>query len=241
MPGSSCGKEGMNREAVLAVIPKNELALAEKNEAARAERFDKTARRMDIVSVAGVIAVSLAAISVHLVPVVAPILFIPGFIFGVGAGPAGIIARIKRDHARNRQAKAEQRRCERLVATARAALEEAISDNSVRLGRDLLIVPQDETPKVVRVRDVEATVSAHGEKKLRITATILEEDRTSVTCLKGDQSSISGEYSVRTFPEGVLEPLRAALISDHILTPPDSLQMPDKRLPRINTSLSLRP
>ena len=130
-------------------------------------------------------------------------------------------------------------RAQHLQDTARSALEGAIADGTIDVGLYLRIARQDETPKIVRVESVSATINGIGNKILNVYPRILEEDGTSIDWLKSSSSTVFLDQSVAVFPPAVLESLRSetslAGAESTIEPQPPSVREPEKILPPITS------
>jgi hypothetical protein len=232
-----------NETMALAVIPNNDLALVAKNEGAKAKRLHKTAVGAFIGALSAGPLITCAGVAMMAsAPVLAPIVGMLGIVLYFGGSITGVVLENNQRKALGRQAQAVKTRADHLTAAARAALDAAIEEGTIRAGSDLSIVLPDETLKRVCVESVGMVANVDGGKKLSITARILEEDGKPVDWMK-QCDRVSLEYPLAAFPKTVLgsiwtEALPAAAESTIAPEPPTARE-PEKTLPRINIPLSL--
>jgi len=235
---------GTSRKTALAVVlvPKNELAIVAKQAGAKADKLINLSNRICIggisASVAGVIGmVTVGVIAAPLAPVAGLGLGITAIGCLLGGLATSMVIGDKARAARRRQSEALLSRIKSLAATAKSALERAIADDTIRTGLDLRIVPENETPKQIHIKDISALVTETGEIKLKISARILEEDGTSVDWMRiwTQDSGVSFEQTVAKFPKAMLDSVRAATPPAVAASAPEpeplAVQESEKRLP----------
>jgi hypothetical protein len=224
-------------ETALALIPKNELAVVAKQAGDRVEKIHKATIGCLIGGVSGGLIGLCAVAAIPAAPVVAPVVALAGLFSLAVAAVTNIVLDCKSDDARTRQNKAIAERTDRLKETARTALAEAVRLDRIRIGLDLSIAPQDETPKKVRVDNLSATINQISQKRLDIFARILEGDGTRIDWLIPSTSKISFTLSVAAFPKAIRESIRnetALAHAESIREPqPPAVREPEKILPRI--------
>jgi hypothetical protein len=194
-------------ENALAVPPRNELAIVAKQAGDKAERLQKADTGCLIGGLAGATMMYFGAMAAIGAAPVAPVLLGVGLVSLLGCMVASaVFIDSKLAKAKDQQIAAIWERTSRLKETARIALEGAIADGTIHGGQDLRIFAHDETPKKLHIKNVSATIMK-GEKKLHLTARILEEDGTDIGWLK-EIDRVSLEQSVAAFPTAVLESIR---------------------------------
>jgi hypothetical protein len=223
-----------NNSMVLAVIPKNDLAVVATKEAAKAKRLERTALRFAVACLVGSVAIIGGAATIGLAPIVAPIMIWAGLISMVGGTASAVSFQFAADRATERQTQAIQKRADRLTAAARFALEQAVANGAIRVGLYLSVVPpEDETPKKVHVEGMMAIIDTFGRQKLGLTARILEGDGKNIDWMdRRNLSKLYLELSVAKLPNAILDSLRRELPTADIAAP--VTREPEKILPRIN-------
>jgi hypothetical protein len=207
----------------LAVIPKNELALAAQKEEAKAKKLHKMAAGFLIGALSAPLITWAGVAMMASAPVLAPIVGMLGVVLYFGGSITSVVLKNNQHKALERRAETVKTRADHLTAAASAALDAAIVDDTIRVGLDLSIVPPDETPKKVRVEDLSATINANGGKKLNVIARIFEEGGQKIDWMN-ESDRVSLEHSVTIFPKAIPE-------SSGSEAPRPVVREPEKTLP----------
>jgi len=224
-----------NNSMALAVIPKNELARVATKEASKATRLERTAQRFGIACLVCSAAIIGGAVTLGIAPIVAPFVIWVGFASMAGNIAAALSFQSAADRATDRHDEAVKKRADRLTASARSELEQAVANGAIRVGLYLPVPSEDETPKKVRVEAMMAIIDTFGRTKLGLTGLVLEGDGKSIDWMdRRHLSKLYLEFSVAKLPKAILDSIHSELPPADGVIP---TREPEKILPPINFPL----